>query len=82
MPVPQQSAFLRELARRLKTVREERHLTLQEVYDATGVHVSRLESGRRNVALLTVAMLCRYYQVGLDVIVADLELVLQEATHS
>jgi transcriptional regulator with XRE-family HTH domain len=81
MPAPQQSAFLRELARRLKAVREERRLTLQEVYDATGVHVSRLESGRRNVALLTVAMLCRYYQIGLEVIVTDLELLLPEGTH-
>lgn len=81
MPVQQQSAFLRELARRLKAVREERHLTLQEVYDATGVHVSRLESGRRNVALLTVAMLCRYYRVSLEVVVTGLEhLLVEEAT--
>ncbi|MCB2410932.1 helix-turn-helix domain-containing protein [Hymenobacter lucidus] len=80
MPVQQQSPFLHELARRLKAVREERHLTLQEVYDATGIHVSRLESGRRNVALLTVAMLCRYYQVALGVVVTDLEHLLVEGT--
>jgi transcriptional regulator with XRE-family HTH domain len=81
MPVHQQSPFLRELARRLKAVREERHLTLQEVYDATGVHVSRLESGRRNAALITVAKLCHYYQVGLGVIVTDLEHLLEENIH-
>ncbi|WP_071837824.1 helix-turn-helix domain-containing protein [Hymenobacter norwichensis] len=81
MPVQQQSLFLRELARRLKAVREERRLTLQEVYDATGVHVSRLESGRRNVALLTVAVLCRYYQVNLGVVVTDLERLLEEGLH-
>jgi len=81
MPVQQQSPFLHELARRLKAVREERHLTLQEVYDATGVHVSRLESGRRNVALRTVAMLCRYYKVSLGVIVTDLEHLLEDGIH-
>lgn len=73
MAANQESPFLRELARRLKAVREERHLTLQEVYDATGVHVARIESGRRNAALFTIAKLCNYYNVELRVVVADLE---------
>jgi transcriptional regulator with XRE-family HTH domain len=79
MAVKQDSLFLRELARRLKAVREARHFTLQEVYDATGVHVGRVESGKRNVALLTVATLCRFYQVGLGVVVTDLEQLVQDS---
>lgn len=67
------SAFLRELARRLTAVREARRQTQQEVYDATGIHVARLETGRRSVALRTVALLCRYYQVELSQVVAGLE---------
>jgi transcriptional regulator with XRE-family HTH domain len=78
MPVQQQSLFLREIARRLKVAREERHLTMQEVYDATGVHVSRIESGRRNVALLSVAMLCRHYRMELGSIVANMEQLVEE----
>jgi transcriptional regulator with XRE-family HTH domain len=73
MAVKQHPLFLGELARRLKALREERHLTQQEVYDATGVHVGRLESGKRNVALLTVAVLCRYYRIELGLVVANLE---------
>lgn len=73
------SAFLRELARRLTAVREARRQTQQEVYDATGIHVARLETGRRSVALRTVALLCRYYQVELSQVVADLEHFLAEA---
>jgi transcriptional regulator with XRE-family HTH domain len=73
------SAFLLELARRLKAVREARSQTLQEVYDATGIHVARLETGRRSVALRTVALLCRYYQVELSQVVAGLEQLLAEA---
>ena len=80
MPVQQQSSFLREIARRLKAVREERNLTMQEVYDLTGVHVSRIESGRRNVALLTVAILCRYYHVELGSIVSNMEQLVEEKT--
>lgn len=67
------SSFLLELARRLKAVREARRQTLQEVYDETGIHVARLETGRRSVALRTVAVLCRYYQVELSQVVAGLE---------
>jgi transcriptional regulator with XRE-family HTH domain len=72
------SAFLLELARRLKAVRETRRQTLQEVYDATGIHVARLETGRRSVALRTVALLCRYYQVELGQMVEGLEQLLAE----
>lgn len=67
------SPLLLELARRLKAVREARRQTLQQVYDETGIHVARLETGRRSVALLTVALLCRYYQVELGQVVAGLE---------
>ncbi|GAB3639169.1 hypothetical protein GCM10027422_47600 [Hymenobacter arcticus] len=77
MAVPS-SSFLLELARRLKAVREARRQTLQEVYDETGIHVARLETGRRSVALLTVALLCRYYQVELGQVVAGLEQLLSE----
>jgi transcriptional regulator with XRE-family HTH domain len=79
MAVKQDSLFLRELARRLKATREERQLTLQEVYNATGVHVGRVESGKRNVALLTVATLCRHYQVDLGIIVTDLEQLVEDS---
>lgn len=72
MAVPP-SSFLLELARRLKAVREARRQTLQQVYDETGIHVARLETGRRSVALLTVALLCRYYQVELGQVVGGLE---------
>lgn len=73
------SAFLRELARRLTAARQARGQTQQEVYDATGIHVARLETGRRSVALRTVALLCRYYQVELSQVVAGLEHLLAEA---
>lgn len=78
MPAQQNSPFLRELARRLKSIREERHLTLQEVYDSTGVHVGRIETGRRNVTLFTVAMLCRYYRVGIGTVVENMEQLVEE----
>jgi transcriptional regulator with XRE-family HTH domain len=72
------SAFLLELARRLKAVRVARGQTLQEVYDETGIHVARLETGRRSAAFVTVALLCRYYHVELAKVVEGLEQLLAE----
>lgn len=68
-----ESSFLSELARRLKALREDRKLTLQEVYDATGVHIGRIESSKANVTLTTMVKLCRYYQVRLVDIVEGLD---------
>jgi transcriptional regulator with XRE-family HTH domain len=79
MTVKHSSTLLRELARRLKVVREQRQFTLQEVYDATGIHVGRIESSGINVTLLTLAALCKHYQVGLAAVVADLEHLAEEA---
>ncbi|GAB3585292.1 hypothetical protein GCM10027345_33340 [Hymenobacter daeguensis] len=73
MPAKQSSPLLRELARRLKAIREERHLTIQEVYDATGIHVGRVEASALNVTMLTLTALCKHYQVKLAAVVDELE---------
>lgn len=78
MTVKNSSPLLRELAWRLKVVREQRQLTLQEVYDATGIHIGRIESSGINVTLLTLAALCKHYQVELATLVADLEHLAEE----
>ncbi|GAA4358799.1 hypothetical protein GCM10023185_24780 [Hymenobacter saemangeumensis] len=67
------SPLLHELARRLKAARETRKLTLQEVYDATGIHVGRIESSRVNITVLTLATLCQHYQIRLAAVVEELE---------
>jgi transcriptional regulator with XRE-family HTH domain len=54
-----------QLVQRLQHLRQTRNLTLQEVYDATGVHIARLESQRANMTVRTLVILCRYYQVTL-----------------
>ena len=73
MAAKQSSLLLRELARRLKAIREERRLTIQEVYDATGIHVGRVEASALNVTMLTLAALCHHYKVRLAVVVDNLE---------
>lgn len=57
------SPVLASLAARLKAARERRKLTLQEVFDLTGIHAGRLEANLANMTVLTLLTLCRLYQV-------------------
>ena len=60
-----QEAITREMVRRLQHLRRARQRTQQEVYDATGVHVGRLEAQQANVTLRTLITLTRYYGISL-----------------
>lgn len=54
-----------EVVRRLRQLRRERGYTLQEVYDATGIHIARLEALKANTTVSTLGILCRHYEVTL-----------------
>jgi DNA-binding Xre family transcriptional regulator len=55
-----------EVVYRLQRLRRERGYTLQEVYDATGIHIARLEASKANMTVMTLAALCRHYEVTLS----------------
>jgi len=61
-----------ELIRRLLELRRRLGLTQQEVYDATGIHVARLEAHGANLTVLTLATLCRHYGSSLAELCAGL----------
>ena len=54
-----------EIVYRLQRLRQARGHTLQEVYDATGIHVARLEANKTNLRVATLAVLCQYYEISL-----------------
>lgn len=58
-------ALVSEIVHRLQQLRRTRQRTQQEVYDATGVHIGRLEAQQANVTLRTLVTLCRYYGISL-----------------
>lgn len=63
-----------ELGRKLRILREERHLTLQAVAEGTGYsvsHWSEVERGISKPSLTALESLGRYYGVGWDVLFAD-----------
>ncbi|WP_071595217.1 helix-turn-helix domain-containing protein [Hymenobacter aerophilus] len=65
-------SVIRTLVQRLQQVRLSRNLSQQEVYDATGIHIGRLEAKPVNVTMRTLIILCRYYDVQLAPLFAGL----------
>lgn len=61
------------LTRRLKALREARHLTLMEVLDMTNVNAGRVESNRQNVTVKTLVTLSAFYGVTLGELFAGIE---------
>lgn len=50
---------------RLRELRRNRGLTQMDVYIDTDINIARIESGRGNVSISTLADLCDYYQITL-----------------
>ena len=65
MPSPPPDPLPLEIVHRLQRLRRARGLTLQEVYDATGIHIARLEANKTNMRVATLAVLCQHYDISL-----------------
>ncbi|MFM2038635.1 MAG: hypothetical protein RL432_1574 [Bacteroidota bacterium] len=59
-------ALLSAMVQGLKSLRTERQLTQEDVYNDTGIHISRIETGRVNVSLSTLKAILDYYQTSLS----------------
>lgn len=57
---------LREVAERLRDLRNKKGLSQDIVYIDTDVNVKRIEVGSINISLTTLVILCNYYGVTLE----------------
>lgn len=58
--------LLLTLAKRLKELRKQKNVTQEDVYNDTGIHIARIEQGKRDVAYTTLCRLAAYFGVGLN----------------
>lgn len=50
----------------LKKLREERSLTQEDVYNDTGIHLARIETGKVNITVSTLYALLQYFNTSLS----------------
>jgi transcriptional regulator with XRE-family HTH domain len=47
----------------LKELRDEYEVSQEEVYNETGVHIARIESGQSNPTISTIGILTKYFNI-------------------
>lgn len=58
--------LLERTAYKLKEIREKKGMSQEQVYYDTKLNIGRIEVGKTNISLTTLAILCDYYGVALD----------------
>ena len=58
--------LLKEIASRIKVLREKGNVTLEEFYNDTGIHLARIESLQGNVTVSTLSQICKYFGLSLE----------------
>lgn len=62
----QDTVFIKNVISRIKKMREQQGITLQEFYNDTGIHLARIESEKRDLPISTLQKICKYFDVPLS----------------
>lgn len=66
MPKQLQNKVLQEkIVTTIKTLRNEKKVTLEVFYFDTGIHLARIEQGKQNITVATLAAICFYLNISL-----------------
>lgn len=68
---PERIDYIAWIAARLKAARAKAGITQEEVYNRTGIHIGRIESGRANVTVMTLLHICELYGITLQEFFAE-----------
>ena len=57
--------LLHKIVLQIKLLREERSLTQEDVYNDTGIHIARIETGKHNISISTLLAIVQYFELSL-----------------
>lgn len=61
----EEKEVLLHLARRIKELRKTKGVTQEQMYNDTGIHVARIEQGKRDISFTTLLKITKYFEVNL-----------------
>jgi transcriptional regulator with XRE-family HTH domain len=59
-----EKTFVRAVVSRIRKLREQKGVTLQEFYNDTGIHLARIESEERDLPVSTLKRICDYFDIS------------------
>jgi len=57
--------LLQKIAVRLKNLRNKKGVSQEELYNATDIHIARIETAKVNISISTLSKLCSYFGISL-----------------
>ena len=57
--------LLQKIAWRVKQIRTSRNITQEVFYYDTNIHIARIETGKLNISVCTLAKICDYFNMSL-----------------
>jgi transcriptional regulator with XRE-family HTH domain len=65
--------LLTKIAAKVKKLRQEHGVTLEEFNNATDINLSRIEYSKANVSISTLSEICKYFKISLADFFHDIE---------
>jgi transcriptional regulator with XRE-family HTH domain len=66
--------LIKKIVLLIKQLREERCLTQEDVYNDTGIHIARIETGKVNISISTLQALTMYFEISLEAFFSQINL--------
>ncbi len=61
-----ESELIEKIVLKIKKLRENKGVSLQEFYNDTGIHLARIESEKRDIPISTISRVCKYFDLTLQ----------------
>lgn len=58
--------LIQKVSYRVKQLREERNISQETFYIDTDIHIARIESGKSNITISTLSIICSYFDINLS----------------
>ncbi len=58
--------LIEKIVEKIKRLREQHGVTLEQFYNDTNIHLSRIESAKVNISISTLNMICKYFNLSLS----------------
>ena len=57
---------IQKIVDKLKKLRAQHDITLEQFYNDTNINISRIESSKANISVSTLSAICKYFKISLS----------------
>lgn len=73
MPQLRDDLLLEKISEKIKSLRKAKGVTLEEFFNDTNIHLSRVEHSKANITVSTLKHICTYFNISLHDFFKDID---------